>query len=271
MTADLMFVNGIPFMITFSQNIRLVTTEHVPTRTARQLAKSLMKVVKLYARGGFVVRLVLMDMEFDKIKDLVGLVEVNTTAAREHVAEIEQEVRLVKERTRCITSGLPFAYLHQQIVIHLVYFICLWLNAIPADKGISANFYPREIVTQRQVDFKKDARVLFGAYIEASTGAIVTNDQTPRTHGCIALGPSGNLQGSVKCFDIKTGKVMIRRTFDTLPMPDRVLKLVNIWGKNSKNKAHKNKLEFLDRMGEKFDWDNKDLDDTKEKLSKSLI
>ena len=76
-------------MITFSQNIRLVTTEHVPTRTARQLAKSLMKVVKLYARGGFVVRLVLMDMEFDKIKDLVGLVEVNTTAAREHVAEIE--------------------------------------------------------------------------------------------------------------------------------------------------------------------------------------
>ena len=101
-----------------------------------------MKVVKLYARGGFVVRLVFIDMEFDKIKDLVGLVEVNTTAAREHVAEIEQEVRLFKERTRCITSGLPFAYLHQQIVIHLVYFICLWLNAIPVDKGISALFSP---------------------------------------------------------------------------------------------------------------------------------
>ena len=29
-----------------------------------------------------------MDMEFVKIKDLVNLLEVNTTAAREHVAEI---------------------------------------------------------------------------------------------------------------------------------------------------------------------------------------
>ena len=118
-------------------------------------------------------------------------------------------MRLVKERTRCITSGLPFTYLHQQIVIHLVCFICLWLNAIAADKGISAHFSPREIVTQLQVDFKKDARVLFGAYIEASTDAIVTNNQTLCTHGCIALGPSGNLQGSVKCFVIKTGKVVI--------------------------------------------------------------
>ena len=104
----------------------MVTAEHVPTHIARRLAKLLMKVVKLYAHGGFVVRLVLMDMEFDKIKDLVGLAEVNTTATHEHVAEIEREVCLVKECTRCITSGLPFDYLHQQIVIHLVYFRSTW-------------------------------------------------------------------------------------------------------------------------------------------------
>ena len=44
-----------------------------------------MKVVYGYARGVFVVNLMLMDMEFDKIRDVLPMVEVNTTAAREHV------------------------------------------------------------------------------------------------------------------------------------------------------------------------------------------
>ena len=44
-----------------------------------------MNIVKLYARGGFLICLVLMDTEFEKIKDKVVLVEVNNTAAREHV------------------------------------------------------------------------------------------------------------------------------------------------------------------------------------------
>ena len=43
-----------------------------------------MKVVQLYALGGFVVRNVLMDGEFDKIKPEVEL-NINISAAKEHV------------------------------------------------------------------------------------------------------------------------------------------------------------------------------------------
>ena len=57
LAADVMFVNSIPFLVIFSIKIRLVTVDHVPNRTAVQLAKSLMNIVKLYARGGFVIRL----------------------------------------------------------------------------------------------------------------------------------------------------------------------------------------------------------------------
>ena len=63
---DFMFVNSIPFLVTFSKKITLITVDNVPNRTAVQLDKSLMKTVKLYSRGGFVIRLVLMDMEFQK-------------------------------------------------------------------------------------------------------------------------------------------------------------------------------------------------------------
>ena len=68
LAADVMFVNSITLLATFSGNIRLLTVEHVPTRTVVQLAKSLMNIAKLYARGGFVICLVLIDMEFEKLR-----------------------------------------------------------------------------------------------------------------------------------------------------------------------------------------------------------
>ena len=92
-----MFVNGIPFLVTLLRKIKMLTAEYLPSCTAKQLSSSLTKIVKVYARGGFIVRLVLMDMEFEKIKDDFDKVEVNTTAAREHVAEIERGIRHVKE------------------------------------------------------------------------------------------------------------------------------------------------------------------------------
>ena len=48
-----------------------------------------MKVLKLCAKGGFEVKVVLVDKEFDKIRNDAGLLKVNTTAARGHMAKIE--------------------------------------------------------------------------------------------------------------------------------------------------------------------------------------
>ena len=64
LTADVMFVSGIPFLVTFSRKIRMITAKYIPSRTAQQLANSLTKVVNTYARGGFVIYLALMDIEF---------------------------------------------------------------------------------------------------------------------------------------------------------------------------------------------------------------
>ena len=58
--ADVIFVRGIPFLVTFSRNIKFRTAECVPIRTAKLLAKSIKKVISLYARGGFIVNLALI-------------------------------------------------------------------------------------------------------------------------------------------------------------------------------------------------------------------
>ena len=82
LTADVMFINGVAFLVTLSPKIKMYTIEHIPTRTAKQLGSSLMKVVQLYARGGFTVNVALMDMEFEKVANELEMVQVTTTAAR---------------------------------------------------------------------------------------------------------------------------------------------------------------------------------------------
>ena len=91
-TADVMFINEILCLVTFSRKIKFRTAECVPKRTAKSLAKHLEKVLVLYARGGFIVNLALVDKSFDAVKEYVPLLQINTTAAREHVGEIEREL-----------------------------------------------------------------------------------------------------------------------------------------------------------------------------------
>ena len=75
------------------------------------------------------MRTIMMDMEFEKVKDKRGmeLIDVDTTAAREHVGEIERGIRYLKERSCCSVSTFNEAeikYFAKPIVIQLVY--CLF-------------------------------------------------------------------------------------------------------------------------------------------------
>ncbi len=61
------------------------------------LSKHIKRVLEIYKRAGFIVRTILMDGEFEKIKPLLPTVECNTTAAKEHVSEAECTIRTLKE------------------------------------------------------------------------------------------------------------------------------------------------------------------------------
>ena len=149
-------------------------------------------------------------------------------------------IRVMKERGRCIVSELPYNdSIPDQIMIHLLQFIAFWINAMPSESGVSDVYSPREIVTGMKLDFKRHCRARFGAYVEASYDDDITNTLKDRTHSCIALGPTGNIQGSMKCFDLKTGRVVKCRTITVLPMPDRIIKQVQNGVKNQNSRDHR--------------------------------
>jgi hypothetical protein len=71
MAADVFFDDGTPFLVTLSRNIKFVMVEHLPVRMANALVKHIERVLHVYGRGGFSVRMILMDGEFEKIKGIL--------------------------------------------------------------------------------------------------------------------------------------------------------------------------------------------------------
>jgi hypothetical protein len=96
LVADIMFVNGLLFLVTSSRGLSLVTIEYLPSRMAKRLIHTLQRVFRIYGTAGFVVQSAMMDMEFEKLRNMLPNVTLNTTAAREHVGEIKRKIRVIK-------------------------------------------------------------------------------------------------------------------------------------------------------------------------------
>ena len=77
-----MFINGIEFLTALTRKIILFTVEHIPSHTAAQISSSLNKIVKIYARTGFIFHVIFMDMEFKEVSNDMDLIQVNTTSSR---------------------------------------------------------------------------------------------------------------------------------------------------------------------------------------------
>jgi hypothetical protein len=92
-------------VVSVARGLNFITVEYTKTRTAKALAGCIKHIMDLYNRGGFQVGTVLMDNEFESLRNLILILSINTTAAKEHVPDVERRVRLIKERGRSSTHS----------------------------------------------------------------------------------------------------------------------------------------------------------------------
>ncbi len=88
LTVEVMFVNGIPFLLSLSRGLNLSTAELFTVRTAKSLESRLDQIRHLYVWGGFMVGTILMDNEFKKVRPLIPNLNIKTTAVKQLVPEI---------------------------------------------------------------------------------------------------------------------------------------------------------------------------------------
>jgi hypothetical protein len=92
-TADLFFVNKIPFFLTLSCKICFMAINHLMDRTVPQIFKVFKEIYQYYLQRGFRITMVHVDREFAPLKVLIeslpGGPLVNLASPDEHVPEIE--------------------------------------------------------------------------------------------------------------------------------------------------------------------------------------
>ena len=248
LTADIFFVNKIPFFLTLSRKICFTAVNHLANRTVPEIFKAFKEIYQFYLQRGFRITTVHADGEFEPLKALIaslpGGPTVNLASAHEHVPEIERRIRVVKERCRASRHNLPFKRIPKLLTIYIVFNVVKLLNFFPTKGGISDTLSPKTIMSGETLDFKKHLSLQVGQYCQVHEEENPRNSQLARTKGAISLGPSGNLQGGFRFMALDTGKKITRRSWDVIPMPDLVIDRVNELGKDQPEM-----LTFTDRHG----------------------
>ena len=223
LSADIMHVNGIPFLVTRSRHIHFGTMDVLPSLQAIDIGAALRHVVNIYARGGFQVTTALMDGAFAGLHDVCNQLQVtlNTTSRDEHVGDIERYIRVVKERMRGISNTIPFKRLTHNMVMELAKSVVYWLNSVPSNTGVSPTMSPRTIITGQLLDYHKHCRYKLGEYDQ--THEEHDNSLQSRTVGAIALRPTGNQQGGYFFMSLHTGRIINRLHTTKLPIPSEVI------------------------------------------------
>ena len=156
LSADIMFVNKIPFLVSLSRRLKFQTVQALKSRTVDNLVKSIKKIVNTYSIPGFKIKCTYMDREFEAMRDplLQGTnpIVINTAGADDHVPDIERRIRVVKERVRATKAMLPFKKTPKAMIIESVFNATLWLNSFPSKNSLSKTMSPRSIVTGILID-----------------------------------------------------------------------------------------------------------------------
>jgi hypothetical protein len=128
------------------------------------------------------------DYEFEATQD--GLAEMqimlNATSRDEHVPEIERYNRTIKDRVRSAFNMLPFKKMPTQMLVELVKAMVFWLNAFPANVGVSDTISPRTIMTGKRLNYTKHCQLGFGTYVQ--THEEHDNGMGSRTTGQLLYG-----------------------------------------------------------------------------------
>jgi hypothetical protein len=118
---------------------------------------------------------------------------------------------------------LPFHTIPKLMTIHIVLNVVKLLTFFPTKGRVSDNLSPKTIIYGETLDYNKHLSLQLGQYCQEYEEENPHNSQIARTKGAISFVLSGNLQGGFKFMALNSGKKIVRRSSDVIPMPDIVI------------------------------------------------
>jgi hypothetical protein len=225
---DVMKINKMPFLVSISRAIKFGTVAWLKNAKADTIMKHIKDVHSVYVKRGFIIEIIEVDGQFEPLRGQLAAmgITLNKCSREEHVPVAERRIRTLKERCRSICSTLPFKKLPAMLVVQMVSTCNFWLNVFPPKDGVSQKINPRELITGVKIDFNKHIRAEFGEYVQVHEEH--DNSMQSRTTGAIATKPTGNAQGGFWFYSLTTGRMLDRRRWTPLPMPQDVIDRITV-------------------------------------------
>ena len=180
---DKIYVDKVAFLHTISENINFRTSSYLKVETKTLLSKSIEKVIKKYEDGGFKVKFVDADMQFECLEDSFGGITLEIADTNDHVHAIERSIRTMKEGTRSIVVDMLFLRVTIVMIKCMVALTTRNLNQFPSENGISDKYSPLTIVTGVPLADARKYAIDFGSYVETfeDNGMIQNSTRTRGT------------------------------------------------------------------------------------------
>ena len=227
---DGMTVNSLKFLTTIARHLYYRTTHYLPGNTATVYDHAIGSLVNTYYQGGFTITKIHCDNEFRPLMDPLYekyKIIMNYANAQEHVPEVEQNNRFLKERIRATYHRLPYVHLPRILVKYLVLEVSKKANFFPAKHGVSKYYSPRMILHQQSLDYSKHGQYSFGTYVQAHDEPQPSNTNAPRSLDCIYLRYNSNHQGGHELLHLPTNAVILRRRVTAIPITPSIIMQVH--------------------------------------------
>jgi hypothetical protein len=179
LSIDVMHVNGIKFLISYSKHIGLLQTYCVRKNNRESILECILKMIQSYkSRSVFTVVSIEADGAFESIKHKLQDSPYNITLsacdANRHVEVVERQIRFLKERIRSVRMMMSYGKLPKRFTIEMVHKVTMLINSLPKQNGIHSVLSPREIVTGEKF---RCPSIKIGQYVQLHTGGTNNTDQ----------------------------------------------------------------------------------------------
>lgn len=155
----------------------------------------------------------------------LGIIVESGAGSSHPSGKIDRRIRSIKESVRCTLLSLPYN-LPLSLLKYAVMFSVSRFNLFRHSHGWADGTSPRELVTGRKTDYRRDCRAKFGEFCIVDV-PYTDNGMQQRGTSCLALFPDGSASGAFKFYSLKTGKIITADKWRSLPYPPEIVDFVN--------------------------------------------
>ena len=149
MDFDVLFVNGVAFLLAKSKDIEFIHCKIILTKSDKRVMNRLKLILLDYEAIGFEITTAFTESAFKPIINWMRQelhVDLSTCAADLHLPIAENMIRFVKERVRCIQSESPFTRYLKRLTIKMVKRVTIFISLLNKKSGVHSVMSHRQIL-----------------------------------------------------------------------------------------------------------------------------